>query len=204
MPDLVTSPLLLLIVAVLSYLAGSIPFGIVITRLMGLGDLRSIGSGNIGATNVLRTGNRTAALLTLLLDAAKGGLAALAAGALAGPDAAQLAGFSAFLGHLWPVWLGFRGGKGISTFLGVLLALAWPVGLLACAVWAATAALTRYSSLSGLVSAAASPALAWATGRPDLVVLTIALAILIFLRHHANIRRLIGGTEPRIGQKSKG
>jgi glycerol-3-phosphate acyltransferase PlsY len=204
MPDLVSSPLLLLIVAVLSYLVGSIPFGVVVTRAMGLGDLRAIGSGNIGATNVLRTGNKTAAFLTFLLDAAKGGLAALAARALAGEDAAQVAGLSAFLGHLWPLWLGFRGGKGISTFLGVLLALAWPVGLLACAAWAATAALSRYSSLSGLVAAALSPIFAWSSGRPDLVILTIALAVLIFVRHHANIRRLIAGTEPRIGQKSRG
>ena len=204
MPEITSPPLLLLVVAALAYLAGSIPFGVVITRAMGLGDLRAIGSGNIGATNVLRTGNRAAALLTFLLDAAKGGLAALAAGALAGPDAAQVAGLAAFLGHLWPVWLGFKGGKGISTFLGVLLALAWPAGLLACAAWAATAALTRYSSLSGLTAAALSPVFAWATGRPDLVALALALAVLIFVRHHANIRRLIAGTEPRIGQKSKG
>jgi glycerol-3-phosphate acyltransferase PlsY len=204
MPEIASSPGVLLVVALLSYLAGSIPFGVVITRAMGLGDLRAIGSGNIGATNVLRTGNKGAALFTFLLDAAKGGLAALAAGALLGGDAAQVAGLSAFLGHLWPVWLGFRGGKGISTFLGVLLALAWPAGLLACAAWAATAALSRYSSLSGLVAAALSPLFAWATARPDLVALTIALAVLIFLRHHANIRRLVAGTEPRIGQKSGG
>jgi glycerol-3-phosphate acyltransferase PlsY len=204
MPELASSPGVLLVVALLSYLAGSIPFGVVITRAMGLGDLRAIGSGNIGATNVLRTGNKGAALLTVLLDAAKGGLAALAARALAGEDAAQVAGLSAFLGHLWPVWLGFRGGKGISTFLGVLLALAWPAGLLACAAWAATAALTRYSSLSGLVAAALSPVFAWATGRGDLVLLAIGLAILIFVRHHANIRRLLDGTEPRIGKKSEG
>ncbi len=204
MPELASSPGVLLVVAFLSYLAGSIPFGVVITRAMGLGDLRAIGSGNIGATNVLRTGNKGAALLTVLLDAAKGGLAALAARALAGEDAAQIAGLAAFLGHLWPVWLGFRGGKGISTFLGVLLALAWPAGLLACAAWAATAALTRYSSLSGLVAAALSPVFAWATGRGDLVLLAIGLAILIFVRHHANIRRLLDGTEPRIGKKSEG
>ena len=204
MPELTSSPGVLLVVALLSYLAGSIPFGVVITRAMGLGDLRAIGSGNIGATNVLRTGNKGAALLTVLLDAAKGGLAALAARAVAGEDAAQVAGLSAFLGHLWPVWLGFRGGKGISTFLGVLLALAWPAGLLACAAWAATAALTRYSSLSGLVAAALSPVFAWATGRGDLVLLAIGLAILIFVRHHANIRRLLDGTEPRIGKKSEG
>jgi glycerol-3-phosphate acyltransferase PlsY len=204
MPEIASSPGVLLVVALLSYLAGSIPFGVVITRAMGLGDLRAIGSGNIGATNVLRTGNKGAALLTVLLDAAKGGLAALAARALAGEDAAQIAGLAAFLGHLWPVWLGFRGGKGISTFLGVLLALAWPAGLLACAAWAATAALTRYSSLSGLVAAALSPVFAWATGRGDLVLLAIGLAILIFVRHHANIRRLLDGTEPRIGKKSEG
>ena len=133
MPALTTAPLMLAVVAVLAYLLGSIPFGIVITRIMGLGDLRSIGSGNIGATNVLRTGNKRAAAATLLLDAAKGGVAVLIARYAFGEDAAQLAGLAAFLGQLFPVWLGFKGGKGVATFLGILLALAWPVGLAACA-----------------------------------------------------------------------
>ncbi|MFN6978520.1 MAG: glycerol-3-phosphate 1-O-acyltransferase PlsY, partial [Gemmobacter sp.] len=157
MPDIASPALTLALAALFGYLAGSIPFGVLIARAFGLGDLRRIGSGNIGATNVLRTGNRRAAALTLILDAAKGGLAALAGAALAGPDAAQIAGLAAFLGHLYPVWLGFRGGKGVATFLGTLLAIAPLAGLAACAAWAITAALTRYSSLSALVAAALSP-----------------------------------------------
>jgi glycerol-3-phosphate acyltransferase PlsY len=204
MPEFTSPPLVLLIVAGLSYLLGSIPFGIVITRAMGLGDIRQIGSGNIGATNVLRTGNKPAAFLTLVLDAGKGAIAVLAARLLVGEDAAQVAGGFAFLGHLWPVWLGFRGGKGVATFLGTLLALAWPIGLLACATWAATAAITRISSLSALTAAALSPAYALLTGQPQFVLLTILLAALIFVRHDANIRRLIAGTEPRIGKKTEG
>ena len=204
MPEITSPPLVLLAVAALSYLLGSIPFGIVITRAMGLGDIRKIGSGNIGATNVLRTGNRLAAFLTLVLDAGKGAIAVIAARLAVGEDAAQLAGGFAFLGHLWSVWLGFRGGKGVATFLGTLLALAWPVGLLACATWAATAALTRISSLSALTAAALSPVFAGLLGRSDLVLLAILLALLIVLRHHENIRRLASGTEPRIGKKTKG
>ncbi|MCU0856509.1 MAG: glycerol-3-phosphate 1-O-acyltransferase PlsY [Rhodobacteraceae bacterium] len=204
MPEFTSPPLVLLIVAGLSYLLGSIPFGIVITRAMGLGDIRQIGSGNIGATNVLRTGNKPAAFLTLVLDAGKGAIAVIAARLLVGEDAAQVAGGFAFLGHLWPVWLGFKGGKGVATFLGTLLALAWPIGLLACATWAATAAITRISSLSALTAAALSPAYALLTGQPQFVLLTILLAALIFVRHDANIRRLIAGTEPRIGKKTEG
>jgi acyl phosphate:glycerol-3-phosphate acyltransferase len=190
--------------AVVGYLIGSIPFGIVVTRAMGLGDIRKIGSGNIGATNVLRTGNRLAAALTLVLDAGKGAIAVIAARLLAGEDAAQVAGGMAFLGHLWPVWLGFRGGKGVATFLGTLLALHWPLGALACAVWAATAAVSRISSLSALAAAALAPVLAGLIGRPDLVLLSLLLAALIFVRHHANIRRILAGTEPRIGRKTEG
>jgi glycerol-3-phosphate acyltransferase PlsY len=172
---------------------------VVIARAFGLGDLRRIGSGNIGATNVLRTGNRTAAALTLLLDAGKGGAAVLLARALAAEDAAQIAGAAAFAGHLWPVWLRFRGGKGVATFLGTLLVLAWPVGLAACATWAVTAAATRLSSLAALVAAALAPVWALLTGRPETAVLCIVLGGLIFARHEANIRRLLAGTEPRIG-----
>ena len=199
MPDLVTPPALLLLAALGGYLLGSVPFGMVMARLFGLGDLRRIGSGNIGATNVLRTGNRTAAALTLALDAGKGGIAALLALALLGPDAGQVAGFAAFLGHLYPVWLGFRGGKGVATFLGVLLALAWPVGLAACAGWAATAAAFRFSSLAALVAAASAPLWALLLGRPEAAMLALGLAALVFLRHSANIARLRAGTEPRIG-----
>ncbi|MFN7224765.1 MAG: glycerol-3-phosphate 1-O-acyltransferase PlsY [Paracoccaceae bacterium] len=201
MPELTSAPLLLLLTAALSYLLGSIPFGMVITRAFGLGDLRKIGSGNIGATNVLRTGNKGAALATLLLDAGKGGVAVLIARALVGPDAAQAAALFSFLGHLFPVWLGFKGGKGVATFLGTLLALAWPVGLAACATWAVTAAISRISSLSALVAAALSPVWLAVLGYPQMTVLAIALAALIFVRHAANISRLRAGTEPRIGKK---
>ena len=201
MPEITTAPLILSVVAVLAYLLGSIPFGIVITRGMGLGDLREIGSGNIGATNVLRTGNKGAALATLLLDAAKGGVAVLVARMLIGEDAAQVAGLAAFLGHLYPIWLGFRGGKGVATFLGILLALAWPVGLAACATWAAVAAVSRISSLSALVAAAMSSLWLILFDRGQMLFLVIALTIVIYLRHWANLERLKAGTEPRIGAK---
>lgn len=202
MPDFVTATGAMVLVAILGYLLGSIPFGIVITRMMGLGDLRKIGSGNIGATNVLRTGNKRAAAATLLLDAAKGGVAVLVARAFHAEDAGQLAGLAAFLGHLFPVWLGFRGGKGVATFLGILLALAWPVGLAACATWAATAALTRFSSLSALVAAVLAALWAQLLGHSAIIALTLVLALLVIIRHHANIRRLLAGTEPRIGRKT--
>ena len=204
MPEITTAPLVLLAVAAVSYLLGSIPFGIVITRAMGLGDIRKIGSGNIGATNVLRTGNRLAALLTLLLDAGKGAVAVIAARLLVGEDAAQVAAVFSFLGHLWPVWLGFRGGKGVATFLGTVLALHWPLGLMACATWVAMAALLRISSLSALTAAALTPLFAALFGSPELVAMSILLAVLIFIRHNENIRRLIAGTEPRIGRKTEG
>ncbi len=200
-PDITSAPVSLALVAVLAYLLGAIPFGIVITRALGLGDLRTIGSGNIGATNVLRTGNKGAALATLLLDAGKGGIAVLLARWLVGPDAAQLAALASFLGHLFPIWLGFKGGKGVATFLGTLLALAWPVGLAACATWAATAAITRISSLSALVAAALSAVWAWGFGQPQLIALIAVLAILVIVRHRANIARIRAGTEPRIGKK---
>ncbi len=202
MPALDTAPGLLALTAACTYLLGSVPFGMVMARLFGLGDLRQIGSGNIGATNVLRTGNKTAAALTLVLDAAKGGIAVVIARMALGADAAQIAGFAAFLGHCYPVFLGFRGGKGVATFLGTLLALAWPVGLAACATWAAVAALSRISSLSALVAAALSPIWALVLGHADATAMMLGLAVLIGLRHDANIRRLIAGTEPRIGRKS--
>ena len=201
MPDVTSPALILLLVAVASYLLGSIPFGLVITRALGLGDLRQIGSGNIGATNVLRTGNRAAAAATLILDAAKGAVAVLLARALVGPDAAQVAALFAFLGHLYPVWLKFSGGKGVATFLGTLLALAWPVGLAACATWAVTAAISRISSLSALVAAGLAPVWLLIFGRGQMMALVVILAALVFLRHGANIARLRAGTEPRIGAK---
>jgi glycerol-3-phosphate acyltransferase PlsY len=184
----------------LGYLAGSIPFGLLVTRALGLGDVRAIGSGNIGATNVLRTGNKGAAAVTLILDAAKGAVPVLLAAALvAHPQAAAVAGLGAFLGHVFPVWLKFRGGKGVATFLGVLLALAPPIGLIACATWLATAFVFRISSLSALVAAALTPVWLWLLGPREAAWLGVALAAIIFLRHHGNIRRLIDGTEPRIG-----
>jgi acyl phosphate:glycerol-3-phosphate acyltransferase len=201
MPDFTSAPLLVILTALLAYLLGSIPFGIVITRAFGLGDLRKIGSGNIGATNVLRTGNKPAALATLLLDAGKGGIAVLIARAMVGPDAAQIAALFSFLGHLFPVWLGFKGGKGVATFLGTLLVLAFPAGLAACATWAVTAAISRISSLSALAAAALSPVWLVVLGYPQMAVLAIALAALIFARHNTNIARIRAGTEPRIGKK---
>jgi glycerol-3-phosphate acyltransferase PlsY len=202
MPEIVTSPVLLILVGVLGYLLGSVPFGIVITRALGLGDLRAIGSGNIGATNVLRTGHKGAALATLLLDAGKGAIAVLIARFAVGEDAAQVAGGMAFLGHLFPVWLGFKGGKGVATFLGTLIALAWPVGLAACATWAVTAAITRISSLSALVAAALSGLWCFVFSRGDLLILTFALMVLVYIRHWPNLQRIKAGTEPKIGQKS--
>lgn len=187
--------------AIAGYLLGSVPFGIILTRAMGLGDLRSIGSGNIGATNVLRTGNRKAAAATLVLDGAKGAVAVLLARWLGGETAAQVAGLAAFAGHCWPVWLRFKGGKGVATFLGILLALAWPVGLAACATWLATAVTARISSLSALVAAASSTLWALLFGATGVIALTLALTVLVVLRHASNIARLRAGTEPRIGQK---
>lgn len=193
---------MLMLVALCAYLIGSIPFGVLITRALGLGDLRGIGSGNIGATNVLRTGNKKAALATLLLDGAKGAVAVLAARYLAGPEAALVAGGAAFLGHLYPVWLRFRGGKGVATFLGVMLALAPVVGLICCLTWLAMAVISRISSLSALVAAVTAPVWLALIGPPGSVWLGIGMAGLVLARHHANIRRLLDGTEPRIGRKA--
>lgn len=201
MPDLVTSLPVLALTAVLGYLLGAVPFGIVFARLFGLGDLRRIGSGNIGATNVLRTGNKPAAALTLIGDVGKGAFAVLLARTLLAEDAAQVAGFAAYLGHCFPVYLGFRGGKGVATWLGTVLAIAWPVGLAAAVTWLAVAALFRMSSLAGLAAATLTPVWAYALGFPAILVLTIALAVLIFLRHHQNIARLLKGQEPKIGKK---
>lgn len=201
MPAIETGTGLLLLTAILGYLLGSIPFGVLMTRLFGLGDLRKIGSGNIGATNVLRTGNKGAALATLLLDGGKGAVAVLIARCVAGEDAAQLAGLTAFLGHLFPVWLKFKGGKGVATFLGTLLALAWPVGIAACLTWAVTALVSRFSSLSALVAAALAVVWGGVLGHGDLTILITILATLVFWKHLPNIERLKAGTEPKIGRK---
>ena len=201
MPVIEHSLPVLAMVAVLAYLLGAVPFGVVIARGFGLGDLRAIGSGNIGATNVLRTGNKLAAFLTLVLDAGKGGIAVLIARALVGEDAAQVAGLAAFVGHCFPVYLGFRGGKGVATFLGTLMALAWPVGVAACGTWLIVALVTRYSSLAALVTAAVSPLWMAFLGAGPMIVLGILLTILIYVRHAPNLRRLKAGTEPKIGKK---
>lgn len=202
MPVIESGFMPLILTAIFAYLLGSLPFGLVMARLFGLGDLRAIGSGNIGATNVLRTGNKSAAFLTLVLDAAKGGIAVLIARATIGEDAAQVAGLTSFLGHLFPVWIGFRGGKGVATFLGVLLALCWPVGLAACATWLITAVLFRISSLAALVAAGLSVVWTIVLGERDLILLILVLTALVFVRHASNISRLMRGNEPRIGGKT--
>ncbi|SFI62151.1 glycerol-3-phosphate 1-O-acyltransferase PlsY [Albimonas pacifica] len=187
----------------LGYLLGSIPMGVLLSRAFGLGDLTKVGSGNIGATNVLRTGNKAAAALTLLLDAGKGAAAVLIAG-MWGPDAAVLGACGAMIGHCFPVWLRFRGGKGVATILGCTLALSWPAGLVCLAVWLGAAALTRYSSVGGLAAAAASPLALWAFGRLEAVGLFVLLAALVFAKHHENLGRLARGTESKIGAKPRG
>ena len=182
------------------YLLGSIPFGVVMARLGGLGDLRKIGSGNIGATNVLRTGNKGLAALTLILDALKGTATVVIAG-FWGPDLALLAGLSAFLGHIYPVWLGFRGGKGVATYLGVLAPVAWPAALVFAAAWLIVAAVTRYSSLAALVATVAAPLTLFWMGYVDGAVLFGLMTLVIYFKHAQNIARLLKGTESRIGSK---
>jgi glycerol-3-phosphate acyltransferase PlsY len=190
-----------LIALAIGYLLGSIPFGLVLTRLGRTRDIRTIGSGNIGATNVLRTGRKDLAALTLLGDALKGTAAVLIAGHLFGPDGALAAGLAAFFGHVFPVWLGFKGGKGVATFLGVALALAWPAALAFAAAWLLVAYLTRYSSLSALVAAVATPLAALALGETRAALLLILLAAILWAKHHENIARLVAGTEGKIGAK---
>jgi glycerol-3-phosphate acyltransferase PlsY len=190
-----------LLALVFGYLLGSIPFGLLLTRAAGLGDVRNIGSGNIGATNVLRTGNRGLAAATLLLDMLKGTAAVLVAGNY-GPEPAIAAGLGAFLGHLFPVWLGFKGGKGVATYIGVLFGLMWQVGLLFLAVWIVVAFAFRYSSLSALTACVVIPVVLWFLGRPDLAVLFAALSVIVFIKHRANISRLLAGTEGKIGAKN--
>ncbi|MFS8038427.1 glycerol-3-phosphate 1-O-acyltransferase PlsY [Xanthobacter sp. AM11] len=201
MPDAPSSALVLLLALAFGYLLGSIPFGLLLTRAAGTRDLRSIGSGNIGATNVLRTGRKDLAAATLLLDALKGTVPVLAAAALAGPQAAMAAGLGAFLGHIFPVWLRFNGGKGVATFIGVTLGLAWPGVAAFAVVWLAAAYVTRYSSLAALMASVATVAMVAATGDDKVAMLLAVLAILLWVKHHANIRRLLDGTEGKIGAK---
>jgi glycerol-3-phosphate acyltransferase PlsY len=187
--------------ALIAYLLGSVPFGLVLTRAAGLGDIRKVGSGNIGATNVLRTGRKDLAAATLLLDGGKGTAAALLGFRFGGPDMAALAALFAFIGHVFPVWLGFRGGKGVATALGALLGLSWPAGLAACATWLAVAALFRYSSLASLVALAAAPFYAWQLGLPQQGQVMALVFVLSLWTHRANVRRLLKGEESKIGQK---
>ena len=189
----------------LGYLLGSIPFGLLLTRLAGLGDVRAIGSGNIGATNVLRTGRKGLAAATLLLDAAKGAAAVLIVQAL-WPDMGQLmplAGLSAFLGHLFPLWLGFRGGKGVATLIGVVAALVWPAALVVAAVWILALLLTRYSSVGGMAAAVSAPIAAALFDRVDMAILFAGFALLILWKHRANLGRLFRGTEPKVGRAER-
>jgi acyl phosphate:glycerol-3-phosphate acyltransferase len=187
---------------ILGYLLGSIPFGLILTKFAGTQDLRSIGSGNIGATNVLRTGRKGLAAATLICDALKGTLAVVIAGYFGGPNAAMLAAFGAFLGHLFPVWLKFKGGKGVAVYIGVLIGLFWPAAVAFCLLWIATAATTRYSSLSALVASFVTPIFLWWFGHPALASLFAVLTLLLFYMHRENIRRLQAGTEGRIGAKA--
>jgi glycerol-3-phosphate acyltransferase PlsY len=186
---------------ILGYLFGSIPFGLILTKLAGTQDLRSIGSGNIGATNVLRTGHKGLAAATLVLDALKGTAAVIIAGYYAGPNAAMLAGLGAVLGHLFPVWLKFKGGKGVAVYIGVLIGLFWPAAVVFCVLWLATAFTTRYSSLSALVAAFITPIFLWWFGHPALASLFAVLTLLLFYMHRENIKRLQAGTEGKIGEK---
>ncbi len=185
------------------YLLGSIPFGLLLTKAAGLGDIRSIGSGNIGATNVLRTGRKGLAAATLLLDALKGVAAVLICGSV-GPLAAVAAALGAVLGHMFPVWLSFKGGKGVATMIGVMWGLSWPVGAITCAAWLLLAALFRYSSLAALVGIAAGAVAAWLLVDWRIAAVITALVPLVWIRHHANIRRLLDGTEPKIGERKDG
>ena len=204
--DLLLEPAALAAIAA-GYLLGSIPFGLILTKLAGLGDVRSIGSGNIGATNVLRTGSKKLAAVTLLLDALKGTAAVILGhwiGAQGGVAilASLVAGLAAFLGHLFPVWIGFKGGKGVATYIGVLLGAAWKLALVFCAIWLAIAFTTRYSSLSALAAAVITPLVAWFMDSPALGLLAALMSVLLLWKHAPNIRRLMSGEEPRIGAKN--
>jgi glycerol-3-phosphate acyltransferase PlsY len=198
-PEIFLPPVLCLL---LGYVLGAIPFGLLLTRAAGLGDVREIGSGNIGATNVLRTGSKRLAAATLILDAAKGAGAVLIARAIWAdlPQAEGLAAIGAFLGHLYPVWLGFKGGKGVATLIGIVLALNWPSGLVMMGVWVLTFILTRYSSVGGMAAAIAAPVSAFFFGRIDLTILLIGFALLVLWKHRANIVRLVRGEEPKVGR----
>ena len=202
MPDAaIASPLAVIGALLFGYLCGSIPFGVILTRLAGTQDLRSIGSGNIGATNVLRTGRKALAAATLFCDALKGTFAVIIGGYIGGPDAAIVAALGAFVGHLFPVWLRFRGGKGVATYIGVLLGLFWPAALAFCGLWLIIALVTRYSSASALIASVATPFILWYFGHPALASLFTAMTVLLWIMHRSNIAKLISGTESKIGAK---
>lgn len=186
----------------LGYLLGSIPFGLLLTKIAGTEDIRGIGSGNIGATNVLRTGRKGLAATTLLLDMLKGTAAVLLARYLFSPEMGLVAGLGAFIGHLFPVWLKFKGGKGVATYIGILIGAAWPAAIIFCAIWLAVAFATRYSSVSSLTSSAITPAALWWLGDPRAAALFVVLSALVFIMHRGNIARLLDGTETRIGNKA--
>jgi len=190
-------------ILIFSYLLGSVPFGVIVTRIGGAADPRSIGSGNIGATNVLRTGRKGLAAVTLLLDGSKGGAAVFAAEAVA-PGFGALAAVGAFFGHIFPVWLRFKGGKGVATLLGITLALHWPTGLIAVAAWLLALAISRRSSVGGMAAATVTPVASAYFGEVDLTLMFLALALIVLWRHRANIERLIEGTEPRVGGRGQG
>ncbi len=198
LPVIEHSILNIFLIAITGYLIGSIPFGIIIAKIMGLGNLRNIGSGNIGATNVLRTGNKLAAILTLIFDLSKGTVVVILARLLFDDSAAQIAGLASFLGHCFPVWLGFKGGKGVATFIGITLALYWPAGILTCLTWILIAYISRISSLSALLSSISSIVWIWICGMPNATFIMIILTIFIWVRHKENIKRIIKNTEPRI------
>ncbi len=195
-----SQPVLLLIALIVGYLLGSIPFGLIFTRLAGTQDLRSVGSGNIGATNVLRTGRRGLAAATLICDALKGTAAVIIGAYLGGPEAAIVAAVGAFLGHLFPAWIGFRGGKGVATYIGLLIGLFWPAAIAFCVLWLIVALVTRYSSASALIASIAIPILFWWLGHPALAELFALLTVLLWFMHRENIQRLLAGTEGKIGQ----
>ena len=202
MPMMETSAAILALVAVGAYLLGSVPFGIVITRALGLGDLRKIGSGNIGATNVLRTGNKGAALATLVLDAGKGGIAVALARLVGGPDAALLAALASFLGHLFPVWLGFKGGKGVATAAGILFAISWVLGLATLGTWLIVAFFMRYSSLAALCAAVFAPLyFSFLFGVQPMSFAILIMSLFLIYRHRSNIRNLMNGTETRLAKR---
>jgi glycerol-3-phosphate acyltransferase PlsY len=187
--------------AALGYFLGSVPFGLVLTKLAGTQDIRTIGSGNIGATNVLRTGRKGLAAATLLLDALKGTVAVIIAGSVGGPVPAMIAGLFAFLGHLFPVWLGFKGGKGVAVYIGIMFGLYWPAAIVFCLAWLACAFTSRYSSFSALTASAITPIFLWWAKAPQLAVLATVLTLLLWFMHRENIKRLLNGTEGKIGQK---